>query len=91
MLLEGDYPLVAQVDVDAVLRAAADVAPLAKALLAANLDRIVWGTDWPHPRPEGPVPDAKHLLDLFCDWTGEPARSAILSANPVRLYEFAPS
>ena len=27
----------------------ADVAPLAKALIAANADRIVWGTDWPHP------------------------------------------
>src|SRR5260221_14431948 len=26
-----------------------DVAPLAKALIAANAERIVWGTDWPHP------------------------------------------
>ena len=29
-----------------------------------------------------------HLLDLFLDWTSEPARSAILSANPARLYDF---
>ena len=27
----------------------ADAAPLARALIAANADRIVWGTDWPHP------------------------------------------
>ncbi len=26
-----------------------DAAPLARALIAANSDRIVWGTDWPHP------------------------------------------
>jgi predicted TIM-barrel fold metal-dependent hydrolase len=26
-----------------------DAAPLAKALIAANVDQIIWGTDWPHP------------------------------------------
>ena len=26
-----------------------DVVPLAQALIAANADRVVWGTDWPHP------------------------------------------
>jgi predicted TIM-barrel fold metal-dependent hydrolase len=29
----------------------ADIAPLAKALIAANPRRIVWGSDWPHPGP----------------------------------------
>lgn len=62
--------------------------PFHDALVAANPDNLVWGSDWPHPRPEGPVPDAKHLLDLFCEWTREPARAAILSANPARLYDF---
>jgi 2-pyrone-4,6-dicarboxylate lactonase len=62
--------------------------PFHDALVAANPTNLVWGSDWPHPRPEGPVPDAKHLLDLFLDWTAEPARAAILSANPARLYDF---
>jgi predicted TIM-barrel fold metal-dependent hydrolase len=35
------------------------------------------------------VPDAKHLLDLFVDWTPRAAdRQAILSDNPARLYDF---
>ena len=36
-----------------------DVAPLAKALIAANPDRILWGTDWPHPESrDAPRPEA---------------------------------
>jgi len=63
--------------------------PFHDALVAANPDNLVWGSDWPHPRPEGPVPNAKHLLDLFLDWTPrEQDRVAILSANPARLYDF---
>jgi len=49
----------------------------------------VWGTDWPHPRPEGPLPDAARLLRVFLDWTGDRAlRRAILVDNPARLYDF---
>ena len=63
--------------------------PFHEALVAANPDNLVWGSDWPHPRPEGPVPDAKHLLALFLDWTPDAdRRAAILSANPARLYDF---
>ena len=62
--------------------------PFHDALVAANPANLVWGSDWPHPRPEGPVPDAKHLLDLFCDWTSAPNRQAILADNPARLYDF---
>lgn len=61
--------------------------PFHEALVAANPRNLVWGTDWPHPRPEGPVPDAAHLLDLLLDWTPQPAlRQAILVDNPSRLY-----
>ena len=62
--------------------------PFHDALVAANPQNLVWGSDWPHPRPEGPVPDAKHLLDVFCDWTSAANRQAILSDNPARLYDF---
>jgi len=63
--------------------------PFHDALLAANPANLVWGSDWPHPRPEGPVPDAKHLLDLLLAWTPKAAdRKAILSDNPARLYGF---
>ena len=63
--------------------------PFHDALVAANPQNLVWGSDWPHPRPEGPVPDAQHLLDVFCDWTGTPHRQAILADNPARLYGFS--
>jgi predicted TIM-barrel fold metal-dependent hydrolase len=59
------------------------------ALIAANPQNLVWGTDWPHPRPEGPLPDAGHLLDLFLAWTPDASlQQAILADNPARLYDF---
>jgi predicted TIM-barrel fold metal-dependent hydrolase len=79
----------------------ADVVPLAQALIAANSDRIVWGTDWPHPNsvtPPGKQPtdvtplfqiDDGRLLNQLPVWTPDPAiRQKILVANPARLYGF---
>jgi predicted TIM-barrel fold metal-dependent hydrolase len=78
-----------------------DVIPLAKALIAANPDRIVWGTDWPHPNsvtPPGKKPtdinpllqiDDGRLLNLLPVWAPDAAvRQKILVANPARLYAF---
>ena len=78
-----------------------DVAPLARALVAANADRIVWGTDWPHPdavTPPGKKPtdvtpllriDDGALLNLLPTWAPDAAiREKILVANPARLYGF---
>jgi predicted TIM-barrel fold metal-dependent hydrolase len=63
--------------------------PFHDALMAANAASLVWGTDWPHPRPEGPTPDARHLLDLFLAWTPrQEHRQAVLVDNPARLYDF---
>jgi predicted TIM-barrel fold metal-dependent hydrolase len=66
-----------------------DARPFHEALLRANPDRLVWGSDWPHPRMEGEMPDAGHLFDLFCAWTPDAAtRARILVANPAALYGF---
>jgi predicted TIM-barrel fold metal-dependent hydrolase len=62
--------------------------PFHDALVAANPANLVWGTDWPHPRPEGPVPDAMRLRDVFLAWTSAPNVQAILVDNPARLYDF---
>lgn len=79
----------------------ADVIPLAKALVAANPDRIVWGTDWPHPdstkvagrantdiAPYYPIDDGL-LLNQLPIWVPDAAiRHKILVDNPARLYGF---
>lgn len=78
-----------------------DVVPLAKALIAANPERIVWGTDWPHPdsvTPPGRKPtdvnpllqiDDGRLLNQLPVWAPDPGiRKKILVDNPVRLYAF---
>ena len=64
--------------------------PLARLLLQEAPDRLVWGTDWPHPDLSGPMPDAGDLLDALWDWCGDEALyRKILVDNPARLYGFA--
>jgi hypothetical protein len=65
----------------------AEARPFHDALVAANPNNLVWGTDWPHPRPEGPAPDAARLLKVFLDWTTRDHRQPILVDNPSRLYD----
>lgn len=60
--------------------------PFHEALVRANPDGLVWGSDWPHLRVE-PAPDAAQLLDLCRTWTNEPETlTRILETNPGRLY-----
>jgi predicted TIM-barrel fold metal-dependent hydrolase len=79
----------------------ADVAPYAKALIAANPDRVLWGSDWPHPTgvtPPGRLPtevtpmkkiDDGLLLNQLALWAPDAAvRNKILVENPARLYGF---
>lgn len=78
-----------------------DMVPYARALIAANPDRIVWGTDWPHPdssRVEGRKPtdiapfyqiDDGRLLNQLAVWAPDAeVRKKILVDNPARLYGF---
>lgn len=66
-----------------------DARPVHEALVKANAEQVVWGTDWPHPRLEKDMPDDGYLLDLFNAWTPDTAlRRKILVENPARLYGF---
>lgn len=65
-----------------------DVVPYAQALIAAAPDRILWGTDWPHPNVRA-MPDDGDLIDLLSTFAPDPAdRQRILVDNPARLYPF---
>lgn len=79
----------------------ADVTPLAQALIAANAERVLWGSDWPHPdggrrpgrsatdlAPPLPVDDGR-VLNQLAVWAPDAAiRHRILVENPARLYGF---
>jgi predicted TIM-barrel fold metal-dependent hydrolase len=79
----------------------ADVAPLATALIASNEQRILWGTDWPHPdsstvagrkatdiAPLLQIDDGR-VLNQLAVWAPDAAlRKTILVDNPARLYGF---
>ena len=72
--------------------------PLARMLISANVDRILWGSNWPHPNSVGgstskvtplwQVDDAL-VLNLLPAWAPDAeVRKKILVDNPARLYEF---
>ncbi len=78
------------------------VAPLARRMAAANPERVVWGSDWPHTPPHSGTTttqaeerpyrdlDTKRILALVADWLPEAsARGRLLVENPARLYGFA--
>lgn len=66
-----------------------DVAPFAQALIEANAERCVWGSDWPHPHFSIPMPNDGDLLNLLADWApNETVRNRILVDNPAQLYGF---
>jgi 2-pyrone-4,6-dicarboxylate lactonase len=79
----------------------ADAVPFMRALVETNVDRLVWGTDWPHigfhsgraisghePLPYRPL-DAGELLDVLSEAVPDAtARDKILARNPGRLYQF---
>jgi len=68
-----------------------DVARLAKELIKAAPERMIWASNWPHPSaPKDQVPDDADLLDLLLDWAPEEAtRTKILVDNSAALFRFA--
>ena len=65
-----------------------DIAPFAKALIEAGPNRVVWGSNWPHPSYKGTPPVDATQLDLLGYWTSEEMRKRILVDNPAKLYGF---
>jgi len=68
----------------------ADSGAVVKAFLQAAPERMVWGSDWPHPgKPADQKPDDAQLFDLLTEWIGDAsARHRVLVENPADLYDF---
>ena len=69
----------------------ADATPIAQAYVKAAPERMVWGSDWPHPT-EKDKPNDAILFDLLAQWVPDEAtRNRILVLNPEALYGFGKS
>ncbi len=68
-----------------------DTVELARAFVSAAPERMVWGSDWPHPTERNTKPDDALLFDILASWVPDEAqRNRILVRNPEELYGFAP-
>jgi len=67
-----------------------DVGAMAKALVKAAPDRMMWASNWPQPNPPGGIkPDNAVMLDILLDWVPDEAtRRKVLVDNPARVYGF---
>ena len=66
-----------------------DMRPMALALFSICPERIVWGTNWPHPIFDGPMPNDGALLDLILEWIPDPTnQQKIFVENPSKLFGF---
>jgi predicted TIM-barrel fold metal-dependent hydrolase len=69
-----------------------DSSAVARAYVQKAPERLVWGSDWPHPSERDNKPDDAILFDLLLDWAPEErVRNRILVQNPEALYGFAKS
>ena len=67
----------------------ADVLPMARALVEANPDNVMWGTDWPHPNKYEVNPNDGDLVNWFGEWiTDDNMRRRIMVANSELFYDF---
>lgn len=66
-----------------------DLVPFARGMIEVAPDRVVWGSDWPHPSAREKMPDDGDLADMLGEWAPDEAvRHRILVDNPRRLYGF---
>jgi predicted TIM-barrel fold metal-dependent hydrolase len=67
----------------------ADTNACAHALITANAQRVLWGTDWPHVMVKSAMPNDGELCDLLSAWIPDAAtREQVLVKNPAKLYGF---
>lgn len=70
----------------------ADAVPFARHLTTTYPDRVVWGTDWPHPHHKGPIPDDGELVDIIAEIAPtEDLLCKLMVENPRRLYDKEPA
>lgn len=66
-----------------------DVKPMAQALIEVAPERVMWGTDWPHPNKYEANPNDGDLVDAFGDWVSDEAmRRKIMVDTPAAFYRF---
>ena len=64
-----------------------DVVPFAKRIVETFPDRVLWGSDWPHPNLKSHMPDDGELVDYIPKIAATPElRQKLLVVNPIRLY-----
>jgi 2-pyrone-4,6-dicarboxylate lactonase len=64
-----------------------DVVPFARRIVERFSDRVLWGSDWPHPNLKDHIPDDGLLVDFIPDMATTPAlQQQLLVTNPMRLY-----
>ena len=64
-----------------------DVIPFARKIVESFPDRVLWGTDWPHPNMKSHMPDDGHLVDVIPHIaTTTELQHKLLIDNPIRLY-----
>ena len=64
-----------------------DFIPFAQHLVEEFPDRVIWGTDWPHPNLKSHMPDDAHLVDIIPKIAVAPElQHKLLVENPMRLY-----
>jgi predicted TIM-barrel fold metal-dependent hydrolase len=69
-----------------------DIAPVAKAFIRMAPERMLWGSDWPHPTEKSHKPNDALLLDVIASWIGRPDwQQMIFVTNPTKLYGFGRS
>lgn len=65
-----------------------DLQPLARSLVAANPERVLWGSDWPHTEQHGRMPRIAEITEFIHACVPDALRQQVSVRNPARLYQY---